>query len=884
MVTIGSELPPGTLIDRRYQIKRILGRGGFGRTYLASDKRRFGELCVLKEFVPKNQGDSVVAQKLHELFQREAQTLHQLNHPQIPKFFAVFEENDRLFIAQEYIDGKTYWKLLQERQRRGTAFSETEVFHWLRHLLPVLDYLHRQNIVHRDISPDNIMLPRKGRAPVLIDFGVVKQAAPHWYEVSTINPDGSVEASVSVGKLGYAPYEQIRIGQCSPRSDLYALAVTAVVMLTAKPPNALIDPKSLEWKWPSLVKMHPRLVKILQRMMSEKPQDRYPSARSVAEDLDSLNQYFGIKSSDRLSTRLQGDSPHTVPVAALTPAPSSTRATLKTPKNTALFPLSAARADRFSTLEATVLEVAHSSTQASRTTAKTSRRSSQSLATIGDRQPTIRTQKQDTTLVLPVSVPGTVRPLADIPATNLNFLVRNSAKFSRSKALLLGLLTLVPLAGMVVGIRSPYISALCQSLNNCVDEQPLLTYRQATQQAKSAKALSQQARTLADLEKAHDRLSKAIDQLTTIPPSHQFFPTTQQDLSVYRETLQRLEQRVEKETRSAQLLQRAEAESKLAAQQTQTAETLQQFTAARSQWRKALATLSAISASTFVAEQAADRSQHYATQLQRVEQRLMAINPTTVADTVITASAKPEVLLPAFPETTPAASPQITPASSAQPSAPATPRIIAIKPQPGGRATTPERSIAAPADQPSVSQPPLPAVSGEQVPVNRTPTTVSALPVDSANTPPQSTENRFLSSQVSSPVTSLSSTASNVAISPGNVGLIASQTLNNVSIRLNGARVSSRGTFVANLHVENQSDRPFGFVPLFVEVRDASGQAVSARLRLSNGSEDGMIDPGERLQGEVYLLDRSWNSSGNQNLTLVIREGTSGNRNFHVTF
>ncbi|NJR60453.1 MAG: hypothetical protein HC769_17440 [Cyanobacteria bacterium CRU_2_1] len=85
-MTTGSELPPGSFVDRRYRIERVLGRGGFGRTYLAADDRRFGELCVLKEFDPKSQGDSVVAQKLHELFHREATILHQLNHPQIPKF------------------------------------------------------------------------------------------------------------------------------------------------------------------------------------------------------------------------------------------------------------------------------------------------------------------------------------------------------------------------------------------------------------------------------------------------------------------------------------------------------------------------------------------------------------------------------------------------------------------------------------------------------------------------------------------------------------------------------------------------------------------------------------------------------------------------------
>lgn len=135
--------------------------------------------------------------------------------------------------------------------------------------------------------------------------------------------------------------------------------------------------------------------------------------------------------------------------------------------------------------------------------------------------------------------------------------------------------------------------------------------------------------------------------------------------------------------------------------------------------------------------------------------------------------------------------------------------------------------------------------------------------------------NRFLS--VTQPITPT------IAATPSTVKLAAAQTLDAVSVRLNGARISPRGTFVTNVQVENRSDRSFGFVPLFVEVRDANGQAVASRLRL-NSSRDGIVAPGEILQGEMYLLDRYWDHSGSQELTLVIREGTSGNRNFHLQF
>jgi serine/threonine protein kinase/class 3 adenylate cyclase len=267
------------IIDDRYQIHRVLGRGGFGRTYLASDVQRFGDLCVLKEFVPASRADYKV-QKSRQLFEQEARVLYEIQHPQIPRFLAWFAEKGRLFLVQEYIDGKTYATLLREKLRQGAAFSETEVVQWLAHLLPVLDYLHSLNIVHRDISPDNVMLPEGQSCPMLIDFGLVKQAVNRIW-AAYAEDDLTVSQASFVGKLGYAPPEQIRMGQCYPCSDLYALGVTAIVLLTGQEPNTLTDRDSLEWCWQSYVQVSDRLTHILNKMLSEKPKDRYQSASEV---------------------------------------------------------------------------------------------------------------------------------------------------------------------------------------------------------------------------------------------------------------------------------------------------------------------------------------------------------------------------------------------------------------------------------------------------------------------------------------------------------------------------------------------------------------------------------------------------------------------------
>jgi serine/threonine-protein kinase len=281
-MTTVEAIVPGTRVDNCYQIEKILGQGGFGRTYLALNTKRFNEPCVLKEFVPQA-ADTLVLEKCRELFQREAETLYKLNHPQIPRFLAWFEENNRLFIVQEYVDGQSYYHLLRDRLKQARTFSEAEILQWLQAMLPVLHYIHSQDIVHRDIAPDNVMLPKNQSLPVLIDFGVVKQAV----EGSLAN-SSRIMGSLTVGKLGYAPPEQIRTAYCSPSGDLYSLAATAVVLLTGRQPDQLFDSQELEWQWRSYARVSNGFAIVLNQMLSDKPKNRYPSAAAVLEALSEL--------------------------------------------------------------------------------------------------------------------------------------------------------------------------------------------------------------------------------------------------------------------------------------------------------------------------------------------------------------------------------------------------------------------------------------------------------------------------------------------------------------------------------------------------------------------------------------------------------------------
>ncbi|MBE9033632.1 serine/threonine-protein kinase [aff. Roholtiella sp. LEGE 12411] len=273
----------GTVLQNRYRIIQILGQGGFGRTYLAEDQRRFNELCAIKELI-STVTEASAWEKAQELFHREAAILYQMEHLQVPKFRERFEQDQRLCLVQDYVAGKTYRDLLAERQAVNQTFTEAEVLQLLRSLLPVLEHIHSRGIIHRDISPENIILRDSDAKPVLIDFGVVKELATRLQFPNSTSP------VTTVGKLGYSPSEQMQTGGAYPSSDLYALGVTAIVLLTGREPNALFDENQLTWNWQRWVRVNPRFAQVLNRMLNNIPSDRYQSATSVIQALQVVDQ------------------------------------------------------------------------------------------------------------------------------------------------------------------------------------------------------------------------------------------------------------------------------------------------------------------------------------------------------------------------------------------------------------------------------------------------------------------------------------------------------------------------------------------------------------------------------------------------------------------
>lgn len=311
----------------RYRLLRQISRDDFGPTYLAEDTNRFQELCVLREFNPQVQGKDALDQA-QKLFEREASLLYQLDHPQIPRFRELLREDGQLFLVQDYVEGPTYRHLLARRQAQGGQFSEAEITQLLAHLLPVLHYLHGLGLVHRDISPDTLVQRNADGRPVLIDFGSVKQLLVNVrHQMGVPQPYLSTEGTVTrLGHAGYIPETQQKTGLAHPTDDLYALGMTAMVLLTGNEPQALYDDRKQRWAWPEHLDISARLRQELERMVAKDPAQRPTAASQVMESLNLVNPYGATEQDgDVLPIRMQPtlppppNPPRTVAVAPRRP-------------------------------------------------------------------------------------------------------------------------------------------------------------------------------------------------------------------------------------------------------------------------------------------------------------------------------------------------------------------------------------------------------------------------------------------------------------------------------------------------------------------------------------------------------------------------------------
>lgn len=290
-----------TLLNNRYQVLRVLGSGGFGKTFLAEDTQMpSGKRCVIKQLIPVINNPQLY-QLIQERFQKEAVVLEELgdHNTQIPRLYAYFSEGGEFYLVQEYIEGQT----LREKLQQQGLFNEVTVKEILINILEILEYVHGKGIVHRDIKPENIILRSSDNKPVLIDFGAVKVTMN-----TEMSPSGNSSQSIVIGTPGFMPMEQIA-GRPLFASDLYSLGLTVICLLTGKIPQDLpTDPNMGNILWRHFVPyLNVNFGDILDKAISYNPRDRYLNAREMLTALQTLSNPV---------------APAFVPTPAVIPVPS----------------------------------------------------------------------------------------------------------------------------------------------------------------------------------------------------------------------------------------------------------------------------------------------------------------------------------------------------------------------------------------------------------------------------------------------------------------------------------------------------------------------------------------------------------------------------------
>lgn len=281
------------VLGDRYRAVKLLGWGGFGRTFLAIDlainltidqsilhpstlqstfKAAPTSYCVIKQFFPPIQPPTHLEKAAH-LFDQEAAQLAQLGqHPSIPKFLAHFKHETGQYLIQSYIDGQT---LAQELEQTG-RFDDAQIRQILSDLLPVLQFIHDRQVIHRDIKPANIIRQRHNGQLVLVDFGASKFATH----------DNLAKTGTTIGSAGFAAPEQLA-GKATFASDIYSLGVTCLHLLTQIDPFDLYSFMEGKWIWREYLQkpVDQGLGIILDRMVVTALNQRYASAAHVLHDL-----------------------------------------------------------------------------------------------------------------------------------------------------------------------------------------------------------------------------------------------------------------------------------------------------------------------------------------------------------------------------------------------------------------------------------------------------------------------------------------------------------------------------------------------------------------------------------------------------------------------
>ena len=273
-------LAPSTVLQARYEIQELTHTGGMGYIYLAKDKKLYDRLCIVKQVKEPVKSDSDL-KKLEE----EARRMAKLSHPNVAMILDHFVENGYYLLVVEHISGKTLGEVFEERHGK---LNEEEVVNWAITMCDVVSYIHEEGIIHRDISPDNIMLTEAGVIK-FVDFGTLR-------ELRYITTRGTA----GMGKYGYTPPEQWQ-GKPTPQSDIFALGATIYYLLTGNLPLSKEylsgqGPQKQDFSpnFPPIRQKNPEisteLEAVLQKALHLDVSNRYTSAAEFGQALRNLGK------------------------------------------------------------------------------------------------------------------------------------------------------------------------------------------------------------------------------------------------------------------------------------------------------------------------------------------------------------------------------------------------------------------------------------------------------------------------------------------------------------------------------------------------------------------------------------------------------------------
>ncbi|MGF1570529.1 MAG: protein kinase [Nodosilinea sp.] len=267
------------LLNQRYRGQALIGQGGFGRTYRAMDTQtQPGQVCVIKQTAIATDSlnfqhrSAFYPEAQRQRFYQEAEQLQQLGqHPQIPQLLDVIDNAQGQFLVQDYIPGPNLDQLSPQ------PLDEAQIYWVLTDILPVLQFIHARQVIHRDVKPANIIAPPGSQPLVLVDFGASK---------TIDNPALLDKTGTVIGSAGYVAPEQA-LGKAVFASDIFSLGLTCLHLLTGLHPFDLYSVSEDGWQWQPFLPtpVSPGLVRVLSRMVNRRLKERYASAQDVLADL-----------------------------------------------------------------------------------------------------------------------------------------------------------------------------------------------------------------------------------------------------------------------------------------------------------------------------------------------------------------------------------------------------------------------------------------------------------------------------------------------------------------------------------------------------------------------------------------------------------------------